>query len=410
MGKSIIASKNQPLVSRRAFVQRSGAGILGLGLGALSSATACHAEETGNDTFAIIHGPVVQSPGPGEVTVTWHTNRNASSKVLYGTDGQLDHTAVTSRDGMIPNDSTCHAVRLTGLTPGKPFQYRLVSREFKGYITPYVVNHGETVESEVFTCTPLDPAKEYFSFVMWNDIHDDSRRLEAMFNDISWDGVDFVVLNGDILNDFVAHERFFIAFYDSCARKFGAALPMVFVRGNHETRGPWARRFLDFVPGREGRPYYAFDHGGVHFLALDSGEDKPDDNKEYAGLVEFASFREAQTAWLRADLESEAARNARYRIVLSHQPPAPVGCDGFGCQEVRRLWRPLVNAAGARLWLSGHTHDFAWCKPGEDGDNVFHAMTNPPDATVRVDVAPEALKVTVLQKGGEVLHRETIPA
>lgn len=401
-------SNDKTILSRRNFVKRSGGGILGLA--ALSSAAACRAEEQTGKTFAITHGPVVQSPGPGEVTVTWHTNRNAVSRVQYGTSGRLDQIAVTSRDGLIPNDSTCHAVRLTGLTPGTPFQYRLISREFKGYVTSYHVEYGETAESDLFTCTPLDPAKERFSFLMWNDIHDDARRLEAMFKDVSWEGVDFVVLNGDILNDFVKHERFFSAFYDVCARKFGAALPLVFVRGNHETRGPWARRFSEFVPGRQGRPYYAFDHGGVHFLALDSGEDKPDDNEEYAGLVEFASFREAQTEWLRADLESKAALNARYRIVLSHQPPAPVGCDGFGCQEVRRLWRPLVNAAGARLWLSGHTHDFAWCKPGEDGDNVFHAMTNPPDATVRVDVAPEALQVSVIRKGGDVLRRETIPA
>ncbi len=396
-------------LSRREFVRRSGAGLLGLGLAGAALSAACDTEN-GGEAFGITHGPVVQSPGLGEVTVTWHTNRNGVSNVVYGTDGQLDHVAVTSRDGLIPNDSTCHAVRLTGLAPGKPFQYRLISREFIGFHNPYLVQFGETVESETFTCTPLDPVKERFSFLMWNDIHDDSKRLEAMFEDVAWEGADFVVLNGDILNDFISHEQFFSAFYDACGRRFGSSLPMVFVRGNHETRGPWARRFSDFVPGRAGHPYYAFNHGGVHFVALDSGEDKPDGNKEYAGLVEFASFREAQTHWLRADLESDAARNARYRIILSHQPMAPVGTECFGAQEVRRLWRPLVTAAWAHLWLSGHTHEFAWCKPGEDGNNMFHAMTNPPDATVRVDVVPEALQVTVTRKGGTVLHQQTIPA
>ncbi len=395
--------------SRREFVRRSGAGLLGLGLTGAALPAACDTE-SGGEAFGITHGPVVQSPGPGEVTVTWHTNRNGVSNVLYGTDGQLDHVAVTSRDGLIPNDSTCHAVRLTGLVPGKAFQYQLISREFKKYVSPYVVKFGEIVESETFTCTPLDPVKESFSFLMWNDIHDDSRRLEAMFEDVAWEGVDFVVLNGDILNDFISQEQFFSAFYDACSRRFGSSLPMVYVRGNHETRGPWARRLSDFVPGRDGRPYYAFNHGNVHVVALDSGEDKPDDNKEYAGLVEFASFRDEQTRWLQADLESEAAQRARFRIILSHQPMAPVGTECFGAQEVRRLWRGPVNAAGAQLWLSGHTHDFAWCKPGEDGDNVFHAMTNPPDATVRVDVMSERLTVTVIKKGGTVLHQETIPA
>ncbi len=398
-----------PSFSRREFFRRSGAGILGLGLAGMAFPTACSTGEE-EKSFAITHGPVVQSPGPGEVTVTWHTNRNAVSKVMYGTDGRLDRVAVTSLDGLIPNDSTGHAVRLTGLAPGKPFQYRLISREFLSYTNPYKVNFGEAVESGVFTCTPLDPAKERFSFLMWNDIHDDSRRLEAMFEDVTWEGVDFVVLNGDILNDFVRQEQFYEAFYDACARRFGSSLPLVYVRGNHETRGPWARRFAEFVPGRDGRPYYAFNHGGVHFVALDSGEDKPDDNVEYAGLVEFTSFREEQTRWLRSDLESEEAKRARYKIILSHQPMAPVGTDCFGAREVRRLWREPVNAAGAQLWLSGHTHSFAWCEPGEDGDNVFHAMTNPPDGTFRVDVTPEALLVSLIEKGGIVLHQETIPA
>lgn len=394
-------------LSRRAFAQKIGLGALGLASLPLLSPGA---EEQVDTTFAITHGPVVQSPGAGEVTVTWHTNRNAVSRVVYGVDGQLDRTAVTSRDGLIPNDSTCHAVRLTGLTPGKPFHYQLISREFKGYLTPYLVNFGETAQSDTFSCTPPDPAKERFSFLMWNDIHDDATRLRAMFDDVAWEGVDLVVLNGDILNDFVKHEQFFGAFYDVCAERFGASLPLVYVRGNHETRGPWARRFSEFVPGREGHPYYAFTHGGVHFIALDSGEDKTDDHEEYAGLVEFTSFREAQTRWLQAELESEAAKTARYRIILSHQPMAPFGGDGFGCREVRRLWRPPVNATGAHLWMSGHTHDFAWCRPGEDGDNVFHAMTNASESTTRVEVTPEALRVTVIRKGGAVLHEEVIPA
>ncbi len=396
---------NSPL-SRRDLLRRAGIGAAGLGLAALN--LPCAAQKKDDAPFAITHGPVVQSPGDGEVTVTWHTNRQAVSRVQYGVDGNLDQSAVTSRDGLIPNDSTAHAVRLPGLAPGQPFQYKLVSREFRGYPTPYLPSFGETVESEVFTCTPTDPAKDRFSFLMWNDIHDDYKRLEAMFRDVSWEGVDFVAMNGDIINDFIRPEQAFRGFYDSCAARFGASLPMVFVRGNHETRGGWARRLPEFIPGRDGRPYYSFNHGGAHFVVLDSGEDKPDDNKEYAGLVEFASFREEQTRWLKADLESDAAKSARYRIILSHQPP--FGSQGYGTSEVRRLWRPLVNAAGAHLWLSGHTHSFAWVKPGEDGDNAYHAMTNPTDATVRVDATPEALEVTVTQKGGEVLRRESIRA
>ena len=396
---------NRHIISRREFATWTGLSALGLTLPAVMVSS----ENKEDMPFAITHGPMVQSPGAGEVAITWHTNRPAVSRVVYGCDEKLEHSSVASRDGLIPNDSTCHAVRLTGLVSGQPFQYRLVSKEFKGYVTPYEVRFGDAIESEIFTCKSLDPAKDKFSFLMWCDIHDDSRRLKAMFDDVSWEGVDFVVLNGDIINDFKQEEQFFHAFYDVCAERFGARIPLVFVRGNHETRGGMARYIAEYIPGRDGRPYYAFDHGNAHFVALDSGEDKPDGNEEYAGLVDFAPFREKQTQWLKSDLESDVARNARYRIILSHIPISSVGSSCFGAEEVQRLWRPLVNASSAQLWLSGHTHSFAWVKPGQDGDNVFHAMTNPPDATVKVDVTSENLQVTVIQKGGKVLYQEIIP-
>lgn len=373
-------------------------------LGALPSAQA--AEEA----FAIVHGPCLQTPCVDEVTVTWHTNRNGVAKVVYGLEGGPEQTAHTSIAGLIPHDSTCHAVRLTGLEAGATYWYKLVTREFKGYLTPYVVNYGDTVESETYTFTTLDPTKESFSFLMWNDIHDDSKRLEAMFDDVSWEDVDFVLFNGDIINDFMRPEQPFHGFYDASVERFAKTIPMVFTRGNHETRGPLARRLADYFPGRDGRFYWSFTHGPVHFVVLDSGEDKPDDNKEYAGLVDFAPYWKEQTEWLRADLASDAARNAQYRIVLTHQPSAFGRLDHFGVREIRRLWDPIINEANAQLWLSGHIHRLMVRKPFTDGDNVYHAVVNPHDATTRVDVTPEALHITVIQKGGEELASIRIPA
>lgn len=359
--------------------------------------------------FAITHGPCLQVPRSDAMTVTWHTNRPGVSKVIYGTGDELNQVAVASHAGLIPNDSTAHAVRLTSLVPGATYRYKVVTREFKGYLTPYSVTYGDAVESDTFHFTTLDPGKASFSFLMWNDIHDDSPRLEAMFNDVSWEGVDFVVFNGDILNDFKHREQPFRAFYDASVKRFATSIPMVFVRGNHETRGPMARRLTEYFPGYDGRFYWAFDHGPAHFLVLDSGEDKTDDHKEYAGLVDFALYREEQTAWLKGDLDCARAFQAPFRIVLSHQPSSYGAFDHFGLQEIRRLWDPIINAANCQLWLSGHMHDFLKRAPHEGGDNVYHAIINPADGTTRVDVTAEALQVTVIQKGGTVLHSLRIP-
>ena len=389
-----------------------GLGAAGLGLMSSGLPAACAAEKAApapDGPFALAHGPCLQTPGANEMTVTWHTNRAGVAKVLYGKDAP-DTAAVTSHYGLIPNDSTCHAVRLTGLEPGRTYRYKTVTREFIGYKTPYEVRYGDTVESDTLTFTTLDPDKTAYSFLMWNDIHDDCRRLEAMFNDVPWDGVDFTVMNGDIISDFVTERQAFRGFYDASVGRFAKTLPMVFVRGNHETRGPMARHLSDYFPGRDGKQYWSFDHGPVHYVVLDSGEDKPDDNKEYAGLVDFAPYREEQTAWLKADLASDAAKRAKFRVVFSHQPSAYKDLDHHGVKELRRLWDPIINAANVQLWLSGHLHEFRQRTPHEDGDNVYHAIINPNDGTTKVDVTPEALKVTVIRKGGQVLTELRIPA
>jgi hypothetical protein len=389
-----------------------GWGVAGLGLLSAGLPNACalnDAAPVADGPFAIAHGPCLQVPGTNEMTVSWHTNRVGVSKVLYGKDSP-DTAAVTSHDGLIPNDSTCHAVRLTGLEPGRTYHYKAVTREFKGYATPYLVKYGDTAESDTFTFTTFGPNKTAYSFLMWNDIHDDCKRLEAMFDDVKWDGVDFVVFNGDMINDFVRPEQPFRGFYDTSVSRFAKSMPLVYVRGNHETRGPMARHFSDYFPGRNGRQYWSFDHGPVHYVVLDSGEDKPDDNKEYAGLVDFTPYREEQAEWLKADLASDAAKRAKFRVVFSHQPSAYDGLNDFGVQEIRRLWDPIINAANVQLWLSGHLHDFKQRAPHEGGDNIYHAICNPNDGTMRVDVTPEALHVTVIKKGGKVLTTLRIPA
>lgn len=390
-------------LTRRRFVLNFAVGLIAL-TGVIFSA---QAEE---DALAVTHGPCLQVPDTHEMTVTWHTNKAGVAKVQYGEQDPSEKSAVASIAGLIPNDSTGHSVRLTGLKPGTTYRYKTVTHEFKGYVTPYLVNYGSTAETDALTFTTFDPNKPSFSFLMWNDIHDDSPRLEAMFKDVSWEGVDFTVLNGDMLNDCVRPEQPFKGFYDACVTRFAKTIPAVFVRGNHETRGPMARRLADYFPGRDGHYYWSFDHGPAHFVVLDSGEDKPDDNKEYAGLVDFAPYREEQTEWLRKDLASDAARRAKFRIVLSHQPSAFGSLDHFGVQEIRRLWDPIINEAGVQLWLSGHLHDFVQRAPHEGGDNAYYAVINPKDGTTRVDVTNDALQVTVVQKGGKVLSSIRIPA
>jgi predicted phosphodiesterase len=348
--------------------------------------------------FGIAHGPYLQVPGTSSVTVAWHTNRPAVSRVEYGPTEALGRVAVSAEHGLIDNHRTSHVVRLSALPPGKPCFYRVVSREFLGYDKQHIVRWGETATSEVRSFTTLDTAAGDYTFTMVSDIHENVARFEALLAGVEWERTPLVVFNGDMVNDFMTEGQPFAGFLDAAVRLFGTTRPFVYVRGNHDVRGRFARRLDEYFPTSDGRAYYSFDHGPVHFVVLDSGEDKVDGHEYYNGLVAFEPYRREQAEWLARDLASASARRARFRVILSHIPPR--GGKGFAIDEVRRLWEPVANGGRVDLWMSGHTHRVANVAPAA-GENAYRLIVNAPDTLVRVSERRDRLEASVIKETGE---------
>ncbi len=348
-------------------------------------------------TPVITHGPYLQLPSPTSMTIVWHTDRTCVSRVEFGSGDRLERQAISSRHGLIDNDRTSHIIRLTGLEPGTTYSYRVVSKAFLGYELQHIVAWGDSVVGDRFTFTTLDPGKERFSFCMVSDLHGRAEELAAMIASDPWRDVDFAVYNGDMIDDFMDPDQMFAGFLDVSVEGFARRTPFVFARGNHEVRGRYARNIPDVIPLQEGRAYYSFDHGPVHFIVLDSGEDKEDEHRYYNGLVDFARYRAEQAQWLASDLRSEASRRARFRIVISHIPPR--GADTYWARSVRESFEPPVQEAGVDLWLSGHTHRLSRIDP-TPGENDYHLLIAPTHAVTRVDVSPGELQVTVTGTDG----------
>ena len=427
--------------------------VLVAGAAWLSPAAATQQEST---PLAITHGPYLQLPGSTSMTIVWHTNRRCVSRVEYWAEGASAGTrravpggsagsrpaarrpaepgstassrnsptlraepgaltAVSSAHGLIDNDRTSHIVRLTGLRPGTTYLYRVVSREFQGYEKQHIVRFGETVSSDPSSFATLDERKASYSFSVMSDIHENAKRLDVMLAASDWNRESFVVFNGDMVNDFMNAEQPFTGFLDISVARFARMIPFVYVRGNHDVRGRFARSLGDYFPTQNGHAYYSFDHGPVHFIVLDSGEDKVDAHEYYNGLVAFEPYRREQAAWLANDLRSPAARRARYRILLSHIPPRDgtprTGTteEGFAIQQVRECWEKLANTGGVDLWLSGHTHRYAHVAPSA-GRNRYHLLIGAPDTSARVDVSREKLVVTVKRETGETVDTMAIRA
>lgn len=365
--------------------------------------------DPGADTstgLQITSGPYLQQPTGNAVTIVWRTNQKCVSRVEYGMDGELGDTAIRSRHGLVDANTTLHAIRLRNLRPGTTYQYRAVSKEIQKF-GPYKVNYGDTVKSDVHTFTTLDRKKSDFSFLVLNDRHEKTKPLRAALRAVNWDAVDLVFLNGDMLNHLEGEEQVYRSLVDPCVESFAKRIPFIYVRGNHEARGYFARNLLRYFPTDTETYFHAFTHGPVRFVVLDSGEDKPDTSKEYSGLVDFDPYRKNQAQWLAQEIAGRAFKKARFRVVVFHIPPFH-GNDWHGERQLRKHWAPLLDKGRVDLLLCGHTHRYARISPEKD-QHTYPIVINDDDTAIRLDVSAKEMSGTVTRDDGLLIDRFTLP-
>lgn len=350
-----------------------------------------------NAPLQIVGGPYLQAPATDGMTIVWKTNRNCASRVEYGTEGKLDCTALSTHHGLVDANSTLHKIRLNGLKPGTTYRYRVVSQEIAQF-KPYNVEFGEIIHDDENTFTTLSDGERDFSFIVLADRHEKVPELRTALAGVDWGGVDLVFGDGDMYSHLESEKQIFEKIIGPCCEVFASRIPMILVRGNHETRGAFARNLFDYFPSTAGRFYYSFDHAGVHFIVLDSGEDKADSTKVYAGLVDFDRYRSEQSEWLKQDIKSAAFRRARFRIVLLHMPPY-YGNDWHGEQDLRSKVAPLLNEGKIDLLICGHTHHYAFHAPDEEM-NRFPLLISAPDTVLRIDVSRRQMSVSVTRDDG----------
>jgi len=357
------------------------------------------------ENLAVTHGPYLQAVTESSATVVWFMNKTCVSRVEYvpqdaPADSNAVLTAVASHHGLLDANAGLHKITLTGLKPGITYRYHIVSREIVKF-DPYEVTYGDTIMEGPYRVQTWNPHKSEYSFCVINDIHEKTDRLNSLLNLVPWDATDVMFLNGDMIDHWTRENQVFDGFLDICVRRFAREIPFVYVRGNHETRGALARGLLDLFPTPSGRYYYAFRHGPVSFLVLDGGEDKPDSNKEYSGLVDFDAYRAEQTKWLRAAVQEESFRRSRYRIVFVHMPPSATN-RAYGVSQLHTLWSPILNRSDINLAICAHTHRFARIEPVEWA-NHYPILVNAPDMMVHLDVSESRLGVTVKKTDGQVV-------
>ena len=365
-----------------------------------------HTADSPLSTAKIVAGPYLQAPAEDTMTVMWVTDKKCTGWVQYGPDETLGHRAISSHDGLVDAYITIHKVKITGLKPGMKYYYRVTSEEILEFGPYYDKKFSLPFNSEIFSFTTNSTKNEKVSVLCFNDIHERVDMWRDLWQAAGEEPYELVFLNGDIMDYLHGQEQVVANLLNPATEMFAGEVPFCYTRGNHEGRGNFARNLRDYVSTVSERYYYAFTQGPVRFIVIDTGEDKEDFHAVYANLNVFDAYRNEQAQWLNQEVQSEAFKQAKWRVLMTHQP-LEAETEKYGIKDSHEKFSPYLNEGKIDLNIAGHTHRARIVEPKPDQDYpiVIGGGSNPNGATViRLDATENTLTVTTKNITGEVLH------
>ena len=351
--------------------------------------------------------PYLQNPVGNGITVMWETTVPAYCWVEYGTDTTQLKRARTIVDGQVVCNNYLHKIRIDGLQPGQKYYYRVCSQEILLY-QAYKKVFGNTAQSAFSEFTLPATDTDSFTAVVFNDLHQHTQTFRALCQQIKNVNYDFVVFNGDCVNDPVDHNQATSFISELTEGVCGDRIPTFFMRGNHEIRNAYSIGLRDHYDYVGDRTYGSFNWGDTRIVMLDCGEDKPDDHWVYYGLNDFTQLRNEQVDFLKKELSSKEFKKAGKRVLIHHIPL--YGNDGKNL--CANLWTKLLEKAPFNISLNAHTHKYAYHPKGELGNNypvIIGGGYKMDGATVMIlEKKKDELRVKVLNAKGKILLDITV--
>ncbi len=221
---------------------------------------------------------------------------------------------------------------------------------------PYNALQGETI-SKVYNWKGVDTS-DGLNYYAISDVHmfTDSPVAAASY---FGEDLDFLINCGDQVN-WIEGTSDLEATFRMCGEITKGEIPVIYARGNHETKGAKAHELYNYVGAKGTDYYYTFRLQNIWGVVLDVGEDHADDFVEYYGIAKFDGYRDEQTAFLdeilaNADTEYNAP-GVDFRIAVCHIPLTVKG-EKEHAATWKDAWVERLNQMNLTVSISGHIHE-----------------------------------------------------
>ncbi|MBQ3149707.1 MAG: metallophosphoesterase [Clostridia bacterium] len=230
-----------------------------------------------------------------------------------------------------------HTMKITGLTPGKKYSYRVGDADKGWWSEPGVIETADNSD-EVSFIHVTDSQSQ--NAVQYERFHTVITEAQKMYPDM-----DFVVSTGDQVDSGTNLNQWkWLLNISSDVLMDTSFMPTT---GNHEDDGAALDHHftLPNVPEQdtESGVYYAFDYNNVHVMVLNTND------------LEDDKLSEKQIEWLK---ESAKSSDADWKIVALHKATYSNGShfDDDDVKAMRKQFKKLMPELGIDVVLQGHDH------------------------------------------------------
>lgn len=342
--------------------------------------------------YKFTSGPVVIDNGNGGYSVVFSTNDKGTGYIDYSYNGN-DYHIYDESNGRKEGQNIIHTItvpkeHLSGNT------YKVGSVRVIDELS-YGGRLGKTIESDSYTFN--DSFGSDISVLTVSDWHTFNEKAEKASEFLG--DYQAVVLLGDCAPGLMSEED--IADY---ILKFGfdltqGSMPVIYTRGNHETRGREAINLSDYL-GIDSF-YFTANVGDYNIIVLDSCEDKEDEHPEYGGMVDYEQYRTNMVKWLNTLENTENQKT----ITFCHSREICIEED-LADDAMSKL-----DSLNTSFLVSGHEHIYEF----DGSSNIPVLVDGGIDANGKgtfvasmLDLSPDGIKVRCADNSGKILIDETV--